>query len=165
MQTTINRPAGLLDLKRPVLISSSQVGLKEKNTHLQGEGANKATDWLLVHRQGYGRVTAKIQPHKLQKTTSGLARASGARHGARSYRDQRNGLRLHPTLTATHLLIGVLRPHLEGVLGQHRPHHHRKMLKNNLALQFDQVSSSGGLHPPQAQFSLRLRNADQVILI
>lgn len=39
------------------------------------------------------------------------------------------------------------------------------MLKNNLTLQFDQVSSSGGLYPPEAQFSLRLRNADQMMLI
>jgi len=39
------------------------------------------------------------------------------------------------------------------------------MLKNNLTLQFHQVSSSGSLYPPQAQFTLRLRNADQMILI
>lgn len=165
MQTAIKWSAGLLDLKRLILISSSQVGRKEESSDIQGEGANKATDCLLVHRQGYGRVAPKIQPHQLQKTTSGRARASRERHGACSDLNQRNGGRFHPTITPTNLLIGVLRPHLEGFLGQHHPYNHLKMLKNHLTLQLHQISSSGSLHPSKAQFSLRLRDADQMILI
>lgn len=39
------------------------------------------------------------------------------------------------------------------------------MLKNDPTLQLHQISSSGSLNPLEAQFSLRLRDPDQMILI
>lgn len=108
MQTTIKWSTSLRNLKRLIIISISQMGLKEEGSDLQGEGDIQATHCLPVHRQGYGRIATKIQPHKLQKTASSLARSSRERYGACSHLNKWNGVRFHPAVPSPDLLIGIL---------------------------------------------------------